>query len=87
MNILLFDSADVDAYAHAHTHCCTYGPNKDRHTRSSVELLEEEPWSPFVHATSSSRMAFFLSSAHYLSVFFAPSALSTVLLVFVLTMK
>lgn len=52
-----------------HTHCCTYDPNKDRHTRSSVELLEEEPWSPFVHATSSSRMAFFLSSAHYLSVF------------------
>lgn len=71
----------------AHTHCRTYGghPPIKRHTRSSVQLLEEEPCSPFVHATSPSRMAFFLSSALYLSFLSPPSVLSTILMVFVLT--
>lgn len=57
------------------------------HTRSTVRLLKEEPCSPFVHATSPSRMAFFLSSALYLSFLSPPSAPSAVLMVFVLTKK
>lgn len=75
------------AHTTAHKHCPTYGGRSPikRHTRSSVRLLEEEPCSLFVHATSPSRMAFFLSSALYLS--FLSSELSSILMVFALTKK
>ena len=87
MRLLLFDSANIEKRTCTAARMVDAPPDKKTHTRSSVRLIEEEPCSPFVHGTSPSRMAFFLSPALYLSFLSPPSALSTILMVFVLVKK
>lgn len=83
MTLPQFDSEHIQKHTSMHQRCPPPPPIKQHthtytHTRPSVRLLEEEPCSPFVHASSSSRMAFFLSSSLYLSFLSAPSALSAI---------